>query len=265
MLQDLIRWILNLSHLKFPYDQKFPWPKPHVQKITMSKISHARKITCLKNSHAQNHMSKKKFPWPKSHVQKIPMTKITCPKFPCPRSHVQKIFHDQNHMIKNFPWQKKKKKIPWPKAHVQKILMCPKKSMSHKKKNQWPTKFYHNQNFWHVHTQLPKFSHNHAIKKIPTLTMSMYNRKNSYISKIITTQIFHDPTLHTQQKYFCSQNTISTKNFPYSYRKNFAINYTCQQIFHIYHDFVQPSLHNKFFMTSMPSDRPKMNWPLVIN
>ena len=249
----------------------------------------------IKNSHDQNHMSKKlpcpKFLMPeKSHASKIPMPKTTCPKknshdqnhmskkFPWPKSHVQNS-HAQDHMSKKFSmtkttWskishdKKRKKKIPWPKAHVQKILMCPKKSMSHKKKkkkNQWPTKFCHNQNFWHVHTQLPKFSHNHAIKKIPTLTMSMYNRKNSYISKIITTQIFHDPTLHTQQKYFCSQNTISTKNFPYSYRKNFAINYTCQQIFHSYHDFVQPSLHNKFFMTSMPSDRPKMNWPLVIN
>ena len=213
---------------------------------TWSKIL-MTKIICPKNSHDQNHMSK------------IPMPKITCPKnFPWPKPHDQK-----------FPMTKKEKKNPMTKStcpknsHVPKKVNVPQKKK--KKKNQWPTKFYHNQNFWHVHTQLPKFSHNHAIKKIPTLTMSMYNRKNSYISKIITTQIFHDPTLHTQQKYFCSQNTISTKNFPYSYRKNFAINYTCQQIFHIYHDFVQPSLHNKFFMTSMPSDRPKMNWPLVIN
>ena len=90
------------------------------------------------------------------------------------------------------------------------------------------------------------------------MIMSMYNHKNSYISKIITTKFFHDPTSHTQQKYFCSQNTISTKIFrtrkifPYSYPQNFAINYTCQQIFHIHHDFVQPSLHNKFFTISMP-------------
>ena len=234
--------VQNFSCPKNHMPQKFPCPKPHVQKkIPMTKI------TCPKNSHDQNHMSK------------IPMPKITCPKnFPWPKPHDQK-----------FPMTKKEKKNPMTKStcpknsHVPKKVNVPQKKK--KKKKKWPTKFYHNQNFWHVHTQLPKFSHNHAIKKIPTLTMSMYNRKNSYISKIITTQIFHDPTLHTQQKYFCSQNTISTKNFPYSYRKNFAINYTCQQIFHIYHDFVQPSLHNKFFMTSMPSDRPKMNWPLVIN
>ena len=149
------------------------------------------------------------------------------------------------------------KKFSCPKPHVQKILMCPKKSMSHKPKNQIPTKFYHNQNFWPVHTQLPKFSHNHAIKKNSHMTMSMYDRENSYISKTITTKNFYDPTSHTQQKYFCSQNDPqkffrTCKNFPYSYPQNFATNYTCQQIFHIHHHFVQPSLHNNFFMTSLP-------------
>ena len=89
--------------------------------------------------------------------------------------------------------------------------------------------------------------------------MPMYNRENSHISKIIITNFFRDPTSHTQQKYLCSQNTISTKIFPYSYPQNFAINYTCQQIFHIHHDFVQPSLHNKFFKTSMPPKfKPKL-------
>ena len=91
------------------------------------------------------------------------------------------------------------------------------------------------------------------------MAMSMYNHENSHISKIITTKFFHDPTSHTQLKYFCSQNTISTKIFPYSYPQNFAINYTCQQIFHIHHDFVQPSLYNEFFMTSMPPKfKPKL-------
>ena len=34
--------------------------------------------------------------------------------------------------------------------------------------------------------------------------------------------------------------------------------YTCQQIFHIHHDFVQPSLHNKFFTISkLPKFKPK--------
>ena len=51
--------------------------------------------------------------------------------------------------------------------------------------------------------------------------MSMYNHENSHISKIITTKFFLDPTSHTQLKYFCSQNTISTKNFPYL--QNFSI------------------------------------------
>ena len=68
VLQDLIRLILNLSHLKFPHDQKFPMTKKifHAQKIPITKI------TCPKNSHAQNYMSKK-----------------NC--------------HDQNHVSKKFP------------------------------------------------------------------------------------------------------------------------------------------------------------------
>ena len=68
VLQDLIRWILNLSHLNFPHDQKFPMTKKifHAQKIPITKI------TCPKNSHAQNYMSKKNS-------------------------------HDQNHVSKKFP------------------------------------------------------------------------------------------------------------------------------------------------------------------
>ena len=63
------------------------------------------------------------------------------------------------------------------------------------------------------------------------MTMSMYNCKN---------------TISTKKKFRIH------KTFPYSYPQNFAINYTCQQIFHIHHDFVQPSLQNKFFTISMP-------------
>ena len=128
------------------------------------------------------------------HAQKIPITKITCPK-----PHVQN-FHAQDHMSKKFSMTKTtrskisydKKKFPMTEITCPKNSHAPKKSQcpTNKKKNQCPTKFYHNQNFWHVHTQLPKFSHNHAIKKNSRMTMSMYNHENSYISKIITKIFF---------------------------------------------------------------------------
>ena len=98
VLQDLIRLILNLSHSKFPHDQKIP--------IT--------KIRCPKNSHDKNHMSKK-----------IPQSKHTWPK-----------------------------KFSQPMPH-------------HNKKINAPSKFHHNQNFLHVHTQLPNFSIT-MHKKFPT-------------------------------------------------------------------------------------------------
>ena len=115
------------------------------------------------------------------------------------------------------------------------------------------TKFSHIQN--HNHKKFSMIQHHIPNKYFPYpkaqqqkfLHVQNYNHK-----------IFHDLTSHTQQKYFHSQNFMPTKFFrthkifPYLYPQKFAINYTCQQIFHIHHDFGQPSLHNKFFMTSMP-------------
>ena len=46
------------------------------------------------------------------------------------------------------------------------------------------------------------------------------------------------------------------QNFPYSYHKilprSWNQTYTCQQIFHAHHVFVQSSLYSKFFITTMP-------------
>ena len=91
-------------------------------------------------------------------------------------------FHDQN-------------------PHVQKIPMHPKKSMSHNKKSmphQNVTKFYHNQNFWHIHTQLPNFSIAMQKKK---------KKKNPYMTKIKI------PTSSCTKKFSHSQNHNHT-NFP---------------------------------------------------
>ena len=68
VLQDLIRWILYLSHLKFPHDQKFPMTK----NFSMPKTTCPKK----KNSHDQNHMSKK---FPCAQKSQCPTTKNQCP------------------------------------------------------------------------------------------------------------------------------------------------------------------------------------------
>ena len=115
-------------------------------------------------------------------------------------------------MSKKFPCAQKsqcpttKKSMPHQILPQPKFLTCP----------------YTTIKYFHSHAK--KFLHFQDSKKKKKKShkfMSMYNRKNSYISKIVTTKFFHDPTSHTQQKYFCSQNTISTKNFPYL--QNFSI------------------------------------------
>ena len=76
------------------------------------------------------------------------------------------------------------KKIPMTKIKCPKIHMLPKKSMSHNKIDQCPTKFYHNQNFWHVHTQLPNFSITMPLKKkFPHDHVHVQSRKFPHIQK----------------------------------------------------------------------------------
>ena len=110
--------------------------------------------------------------------------------------------------------------ISMTKTHMSKNSHAPKKVMSHIKKsmphqNVTTTKFYHNQIFWHVHTQLPNFS------------IAMQKEKNSYMTKIkfptssCTNKfshnqnhnhtIFQESTSHTQQNFSISQSFIPTK------------------------------------------------------
>ena len=79
-------------------------------------------------------------------------------------------------------------------------------------------------------------------------------KNNFYFHALCHWKKFPHDHVHVQlQKYHIHKKKFRIhKTFPYSYPQNFAINYTCQQIFHIHHDFVQPSLQNKFFTISMP-------------
>ena len=137
----------------------------------------------LINSHDQNHMSKKISPWPKSHVQKfpcpkwrvqkkIPITKITCPN---------KIFFSitKIHMSKKF--------------HTQKYILTTNAPLAQNQTNA-PPKFYHDLNFSHVHTQLPKFFYSHA-------------RKFLHVQEKIPTTSCTNKFSHTQQNF----STIPTK------------------------------------------------------
>ena len=125
-------------------------------------------------------------------------------KFPRPKSHVQNS-HAQNH----------NQKFPCPKSHVQKFPMTKnhatqKKSMSHKKS--MPHQNFTTNKIFHMSI------HNYQIFPI-----TIHNKK------------FPHDHVHVQLwKYH-----IHKKKFLYP--QNFAINYTCQQIFHIHHNFVQPT------------------------
>ena len=125
---------LSYQKKKIPEQQK----KTHVQKFPMP----------TKNSHV-----KEKFPSRNPHAQKFhTRTKNPCQKkFPQPKPTLPKLVHNQKSCAQKgqFPTNKKKKK---------------KKPMPHQK-------FHHNQNFSHVHTQLPNL-------------FSITTHKNFYMTKI---------------------------------------------------------------------------------
>ena len=100
------------------------------------------------------------------------------------------------------------------------------------------------------------------IKKFP----QAHAQINSHIAKIITTQIYHEPTSHTQQN-FSIVKIHAHKIFPmsknFSYPQNFAmcikqsllipINFS-----HIHHEYIRPSLQHKIFtMPILPKSKPK--------